>query len=176
MFFVIGLACVFSLTLAISLIVRYYVKNIFNKRHTLNDTSLVGLRDNNNNNNISNYGDNNSLGTLSSSNYESVIAKTRFTISSKIEPIFKPMISSSQNDLKLTKKSSIYPLVLSNPIYNDVSADAGNTDLFTDVYITNSNQDTKQFNGPNYDNSGIKPVQNSSKTWEQLQIEKSLNK
>jgi hypothetical protein len=50
------------------------------------------------------------------------------------------------------------------------------TDLFTDVYITNSNQDTKQFNGPNYDNSGIKPVQNSSKTWEQLQIEKSLNK
>ena len=169
------MACVFSLTLAISLIVRYYVKNIFKKRHTLNDTSLVGLRDNNN---ISNYDDNNSLGTLSSSNFESAIAKTRFTMSSKIEPIFKPMISSSQNDLKLTKKTSLYPIVLSNPIYSDVSeiGITDNNDLFTDVYITNSSQDTKRFNGPNYDNSGIKPVQNSSKTWEQLQIEKSLNK
>ena len=163
------MGCVFSLTLAISLIVRYYVKNIFKKRHTFNDTSLVGLRDNN----VSNCDDNNSLGTLTSSNFESALPNNRITFSSQIEPVFKPMISSSQNDLKLLKRTSVYPL--SNPLYTDIAETSSNSnDLFTDVYITNVNQNSTRFNGPNYDNSGIIPAKSSNKTWEQLQIEKSF--
>ena len=152
------MGCVFSLTLAISLIVRYYVKNIFKKRHAFNDTSLVGLRND----------DNNSLGTLTCT-FESTLPN-RIPLS-KIEPIFKPMITEQNNDLKIIKRTGVYPInKLSNPVYTDV-ADAGNDDLITDVYITNQKQ---PFNGPNYDSSGIKPVKISNKTWEQLQIEKSF--
>jgi hypothetical protein len=146
---VIGLSCVFFLSLTVSLILRYYVKNIFKKRHAFNEMSLVGS-------------DDNSLGTLSSS-FDSIVP-CRMPLT-QIEPIFKPMLC-QQNDLKLIKRSCI----LLNPVYN---VESNNDELFTDIYITNPNQE-KLFFGPNYDRSGIKPVENSSKTWEQLQNEKSL--
>lgn len=97
---------------------------------------------------------------------------------SRIEPIFKPLIK-TQNQLTTFNQSTpnnLYPNVLSNPIYDDkfdTSTNVTADDLITEIYMTNPVQ-LKDFY-PQYTTSGIKPTQPPTKTWSQLQDEKSSN-